>query len=74
LKRASIRPVTNAELIKPGSDAELDRDLVERLRTLGEPSETQDECFEPLGGIVLEAVLWLSAAAIFWAFVASHSA
>jgi hypothetical protein len=71
--RASIDPVTNAELIKPGSEAELDRVLVERLRTLGEPSETQDECFAPLGRISVEAALWLGAAAMLWVLVAAHS-
>jgi hypothetical protein len=70
---ASINPVTNAELIKPGSDAELDRVLVERLCTLGEPSETQAECFAPLGAIGVEAALWLGAAAILWVLVASYS-
>jgi len=71
--RPSVGSVTNAELIKPGSDAELDRVLVERLRALGEPSETQDECYEPLGAIRVEAALWLFAATIVWVFVASHS-
>ena len=71
--RASIDPVTNTELIKPGSDAELDRVLVERLRALSEPTETQDECFAPLGAIGIEAALWLGAAAMLWTLVASHS-
>ena len=72
--RASLDPATNAKLIEPGSDAELDRVLVERLRTLGERSETQDECFAPLGAIKVEAALWLGAAAMLWVLVAAHSA
>jgi hypothetical protein len=72
--RASLSPVTNAELIKPGSDAQLDRVLVERLRTLGEPNEAQDECLAPLGTIKAEAALWLAAAAMLWVLAAAHSA
>jgi hypothetical protein len=70
---ASMDPATNAELIKPGTDQELDRVLVERLRTLGEPHEAQDECFAPLGAINVEAALWLGVAALLWALVAAHS-
>jgi hypothetical protein len=70
--RTSMEPATNAELIEPASDAELDRALVERLRTLGEPSEAQDECFVPLGPITVEAALWLAGAAMLWVFVAAH--
>jgi hypothetical protein len=70
---ASMDPAANAELIKPGTDQELDRVLVERLRILGEPNEAQDECFAPLGAIRVEAALWLGAAALLWALVAAHS-
>lgn len=70
----AIRPVTHTESINPSSDAQIDRDLAERLRSLGESNATQDECYEPLGAVWLEAALWLSGAAVVWIVVASYSA
>ncbi len=71
--RATETPVTEASPITAGSDAELDRKLVERLRDLGESDAARDECFAPLGGVVLEAILWIVAATVLWIVVALWS-
>ena len=55
-----------AEKIIGASETQLDRDLAERLRVVDNPTSERGECFEPLGSMLVEAALWVGAAALLW--------
>jgi hypothetical protein len=54
------------ETILAGSDDQLDLDLAARLRALDGAESMRGDYFAPLGAIVVEAVVWLTAAMGLW--------
>jgi hypothetical protein len=54
------------EEIIGASETQLEQDLAERLRVVDNPTSERGECFEPLGSMLVEAVLWVGAATLLW--------
>jgi hypothetical protein len=54
------------EAIVSASDSAVDKALLERLRAIASADTDHGECFEPLGPVLFEVVLWLAAAASLW--------
>lgn len=54
------------DLLVPGSDTDLDRQLVERLRAFHRSEAALGERLKPMDRVVVEGSLWTGAAVLLW--------
>ncbi|MDB6107774.1 MAG: hypothetical protein JWO52_7773 [Gammaproteobacteria bacterium] len=62
-----------SEVIVAATDSPLDKALLTRLHAIASADADHGECFEPLGSVILEIVLWLAAAASLWIAVVVYA-
>ncbi|HEX4241972.1 MAG TPA: hypothetical protein VHZ53_11220 [Steroidobacteraceae bacterium] len=59
-------PAVCTEEIVARTGSSLDQSLVARLRAIDSPDSAHGECFEPLGGVWAESLVWVAGSVMVW--------